>query len=140
MTWKAPFSLNLTYADPNLAYCVNVFEINEEKVLTDCNVFKESYVYSPDNPNPNAMYEVSIIPRSNVNGSRNGTASETITARFAPNCEATTSPPTATYKVISEYITNFVRGTIRATGSRIAPDIHTVILFAVLVLFIRYTM
>ena len=140
-TWTAPFSCNLTYAERNLAYCVNVFEINEEKrvhVLTDCTVFLESYVYSPDNPNPNATYEVSIIPRSNVNGARNGTASGPITARFAPNCEATTSPPIATtvYNETSEPPTDLVPG----SGFGITPVIRTIILLAVLVLLIWYAL
>ena len=80
ISWVPPFSLNLTYAEPDVVYCVNVSRVvNETKthIMTNCSVLGNQFFYrSTDNiPNEQYMYyEVTVFGRSNVIGSLNGCA------------------------------------------------------------------
>ena len=72
--WIAPFSLNLTYIEPDIAYCVDVFNITcgrrdlviERCNLTTPNYFSRSILHTAD------LYEIIVTPRSNVMGSEYG--------------------------------------------------------------------
>ena len=78
LSWDPPFSLDLTNVDPDIAYCVEVYNITcgrRELVFSDCNVTKNSYtsdVIAPDG----YIYEYIITPRSNVQGAMNGMPSQ----------------------------------------------------------------
>ena len=78
--WEAPFSLNLTNVEPDIVYCVEVYNITcggRELLISDCDVTETSYtcdVIAPDG----YIYEYTVTPRSNVEGALNGT-SKTIT-------------------------------------------------------------
>ena len=75
ITWKAPFSLNLTGVDPDIVYCVEVYNTTcglGDLVDGDCDVIKPSYT-STDILD-GYIYEYTITPRSNVEGADNGTS------------------------------------------------------------------
>ena len=72
--WEAPFSLNLTNADPDIVYCVEVYNITCRKrdlIISDCNVTEPSYT-SDDIALHGYIYEYTVTPRSNVKGASNG--------------------------------------------------------------------
>ena len=73
ITWRAPFSFDLTNTHPDIAYCVEIYNITCEiknTVITDCDVFEESYTASLSF---GFIYEIAVSPRSNITGSKNGT-------------------------------------------------------------------
>lgn len=73
ITWDAPFSLDLTGVDPDIVYCVEVYNITcgeINPVLKDCNVVDNIVTCSCE---PYFIYEVAINPRSNINQIMNGT-------------------------------------------------------------------
>ena len=78
LSWQAPSSLDLTGVDPDIVYCVEVYNITcggRELVFGDCNVTESSYtsdVIAPDG----YIYEYIVTPRSNVQGAQNGTESQ----------------------------------------------------------------
>ena len=79
--WKPPFSLNLTTAEPDIVYCVDIFNIvaeeqEKEYLITNCSVFESRYYFTVDNPDPRDLFQFTITPRSNVEGARNGTPSQ----------------------------------------------------------------
>ena len=76
LSWDAPFSLNLTNADPDIVYCVEVYNITcgrRDLIISDCNVTEPSYT-SDDIALDGYIYEYTITPRSNVEGASNGTS------------------------------------------------------------------
>ena len=80
ITWEAPFSLNLTTAEPDIQYCVDVYNVTggEELVESICDITETFYIYTPDNPSPDHLFNFTVTPRSNVPGSLNGTTSEPV--------------------------------------------------------------
>ena len=68
LSWDPPFSLDLTDVDPDIVYCVEVYNITcggRELVFSDCNVTENSYnsdAIAPDG----YIYEYNVTPRSNV--------------------------------------------------------------------------
>ena len=78
LSWSTPFSLNLTNVEPDIAYCVDVYNITcggRELLISDCNVTETSYtsdVIAPDG----YIYEYIVTCRSNVEGAINGTPSQ----------------------------------------------------------------
>ena len=103
VTWTAPFSLNLTDAEPDIVYCVEVFNItNEERhILTDCSVLQTQFsFYYYNNSNPRDQFKFIITPRSNIEGARNGTSSKPVFGQFndliPTTIEITTTVETST--------------------------------------------
>ena len=76
--WQSPFSLNLTTAEPDIVYCVDIFNITDERdhLISSCSVFKTYYNFEVDNPDTKDLFQLIITPRSNVEGARNGTTRE----------------------------------------------------------------
>ena len=74
LSWDPPFSLNLTNVEPDIAYCVEVYNITcgRSLVISDCDVLETSY--SSDDLQPGYIYEYTVTPRSNVEGAQNGTS------------------------------------------------------------------
>jgi hypothetical protein len=74
--WSPPFSLNLTDIEPDIIYCVDVYNITcgrRDLIISDCNVTEPSYTsYAPNG----YIYEYIVTPRSNVEEARNGTPSQ----------------------------------------------------------------
>ena len=80
ISWTPPFSLDLTGVDPDIVYCVEVYNItcgSGNLIVSDCNVTEPSYTTEDIAPN-GYVYEYSVIPRSNVEGARNGTPSQPV--------------------------------------------------------------
>ena len=74
LSWDAPFSLNLTAVDPDIAYCVEVYNITcgRSLLISECDVMETSY--TNDALQPGYIYEYTVTPRSNVEGASNGTS------------------------------------------------------------------
>ncbi|XP_064387485.1 uncharacterized protein LOC135335828 isoform X2 [Halichondria panicea] len=71
ITWDAPFSLNLTTAEPDIQYCVDVYDSATGVLLhSECGIIEEHYTYSPSNPC--SMYALLVTPKSNLDGALNG--------------------------------------------------------------------
>ena len=76
ITWEPPFSLNLTNADPDIAYCVEVFNVTcgeSNPVFMNCNVADSNNMVNCLICELSFIYEVLVIPRSNVDQATNGT-------------------------------------------------------------------
>ena len=72
ITWEPPFSLNLTNIYPDIVYCVEIFNITCDSrvlVVDDCYVTEPVYTFLLE---PAFIYEIAVIPRSNVAGAENG--------------------------------------------------------------------
>ena len=81
MSWVPPFSLNITTADPDIAYCVDVYNITDGGLVhlsNNCSILSPSYTFTVENTDPKDEFEFTITPRSNVEGARNGTPSRII--------------------------------------------------------------
>ena len=76
LVWDPPFSLDLTNTDPNIIYCVDVYNhscTSHHHLISDCS--KEEAVY-PYNPHQEiGLLEYVITPRSNAESAINGTPS-----------------------------------------------------------------
>ena len=78
LSWTPPFSLDLTNVEPDIVYCVEVYNITcrgRELLISDCDVTETSYtsdVIAPEG----YIYEYIVTPRSNVEGAVNGTPSQ----------------------------------------------------------------
>ena len=88
LSWQPPFSLNLTTAEPDIIYCVNVFNITDEgmerdHLISNCNVSETYLVYNfvVENPDLNDLLQLIVTPRSNIEGSKSGNAKK-INATF----------------------------------------------------------
>ena len=76
ITWEPPFSLDLTNIDPDIVYCVEVYNITcGERILllNDYNVIGTQYYINDVSDPIMYVYEITITPRSNVAGALNGT-------------------------------------------------------------------
>ena len=76
LSWEAPFSLDLTGVDPDIVYCVKVYNITcgrRDLIISNCNVTEPSYT-SDDMAPIGYVYEYTVTPRSNVEGASNGTS------------------------------------------------------------------
>ena len=84
LSWDPPFSLDLTGVDPDIAYCVDIYNVTCERrdlIISDCDLTEPSY--TSDAPN-GYIYEYIFTPRSNVEGARNGTPSQPLRGIYAP--------------------------------------------------------
>ena len=75
VTWLAPYSLNITHAEPNIVYCVSVNNITcggRENVMNKCNILEPS-VTNTTVLSKGDLYEITVTPFSNVPGAVNGT-------------------------------------------------------------------
>jgi hypothetical protein len=73
ITWKTPFSLDLTGVDPDIVYCVEVYNITcgvDDLVVGDCNVTESRFV--DKRLQQGYIYRITITPRSNGQGAQNG--------------------------------------------------------------------
>ena len=95
LTWEKPFSLNLTTAEPDIVYCLDIYDIKADTgeatryrghLVSDCTVFEKTYTFEPDNPDPTKLFHFVVIPRNNVEGAKNGTASS-IDMHFSYECK-----------------------------------------------------
>ena len=81
LSWQPPFSLNLTTTEPDIVYCVNVFNITEEgmerdHLISNCSVLETYYNFVVENPDPEHLFQLIVTPRSNIIGARSGNTKE----------------------------------------------------------------
>ena len=80
LSWQPPFSLNLTTAEPDVVYCVDIIQYKstdiEGHVVSNCSVYYPRYNFMMENPDPRDLFQFQITPRSNVEGASNGTPNE----------------------------------------------------------------
>ena len=75
ITWEAPFSLNLTGIDPDIVFCVEVYNIScgvNDLVVGDCDVTEQHYEGS--RLQQGHIYRIKITLRSNIQNTQNGTS------------------------------------------------------------------
>lgn len=72
-TWTPPFSENLTTADPDIIYCVEVSNSNGT-LFIDCSVTKPKYTVVLGNYT-NEQLNIKVTPRSNLIGAIAGQGS-----------------------------------------------------------------
>ena len=82
VTWDPPFSLNLTTAEPDIQYCVDVYTKQNELMQSTCGILATEFIFSPINPNHDDFFIFRVTPRSNINGSLNGTTSRQVIGYF----------------------------------------------------------
>ena len=72
LSWERPFSLNLTNAEPDVIYHVEVYNITcgRSHVISEHDVLETSY--TNDALHSGYIYEYIVTPRSNVQGAANG--------------------------------------------------------------------
>ena len=76
--WSPPFSLDLTNIDIDITYCLEIYNITCGEgglAISDCNVTEHTY-HSSFLP-PRYIYNITVTPRSNVEGALNRTATHT---------------------------------------------------------------
>ena len=89
LMWEKPVSLNLTTAEPDIIYCVDVYitaESTRNHHISNCNVFEETFTFKDENPDPTDLFYFAVTPRSNVDGAKNGTA-HSIDGHFSYECK-----------------------------------------------------
>ena len=62
-TWKAPFSLNITAIEPDIAYYVHIYTVtcpDQETIVNVCNVTVPSYTIQAKQ---NELYKLEVRPR-----------------------------------------------------------------------------
>ncbi|XP_064388390.1 uncharacterized protein LOC135336489 isoform X2 [Halichondria panicea] len=76
LTWDTPFSLDLTTAEPDIQYCVDVHSVpGRQLVESSCDIIDTNYTFSTSDQD---QLVFTVTPRSNVEGSLNGTSSELV--------------------------------------------------------------
>lgn len=79
ITWKPPPSLNLTDVEPNIAYCIEVYNVSDKHsdyLHGNCSILEPRYAFTFKEAHPSGRIRIVVIPRSNVEGSSNGTSSK----------------------------------------------------------------
>ena len=73
LSWEPPFSLDLSGVDPDIVYCVEVYNITcgRSLLISECDDVMETS-YTNDALLPGYIYEYTVTPRSNVEGASNG--------------------------------------------------------------------
>ena len=82
LRWTQPFSLDLNDTNPDVIYCIDIYEVTDIglqrdlhiPVVSDCSVIRPQYSFTP--ANSNSLFQFVVTPRSNVPGAKNGTANE----------------------------------------------------------------
>ena len=74
ISWIPPASLDLTDVDPDIVYCVEIYNITcggRHRIVANCSVFETHFSW---NISSHELYEYEVVPRSNVEGAGNGTS------------------------------------------------------------------
>ena len=75
ISWNRPTSLNLTNIEPDIIYCVEVYNITCGRgslLVSDCSVTESRLV--DESLQSGCIYNITITPRSNVVNASNGTS------------------------------------------------------------------
>lgn len=83
LTWIPPFSLDITGVDPDIEYCIEVYNITSAnstiETITNCSVLLPKFSFTLDPPNPCYEFEFRVIP---FNGAGNGSTSAPVKGHF----------------------------------------------------------
>ena len=76
LSWIAPFSLNLTNVEPDIIYCVEVYNITcgRSLLISNCNVSVMETSFISDYLQVGYIYDYTVTPKSNVEDALNGTS------------------------------------------------------------------
>ena len=76
LSWKAPFSLDLTGVDPDIVYCVEVYNITcgRSLLISVCDITEPSY--TSNDIMDGYIYEYAVTPKNNMEGAENGTTTK----------------------------------------------------------------
>lgn len=83
-TWESPFTLNVSNADPDIIYCVQIFPIScfgfmhdeAMSLINDCSITDTNYTL-PTHLNQGNLYQIEVLPRTNLDVTMNGTQKAT---------------------------------------------------------------
>ena len=79
ISWDPPFSLNLTTAEPDIQYCVDVYIVTgggDDHLQSVCDITDTYYTFTASDPDQ--LFNFTVTPRSNVEGSLNGATSQPV--------------------------------------------------------------
>ena len=82
--WDDSPSLDLSNVDPDVTYCVDVYNVTcgeRKHVISDCNVNEISYTSAVTSDG--YLYEHIVTPRSNIDTAMNGTPSCPLRGRIS---------------------------------------------------------
>ena len=87
LTWVRPFSLDITGVDPDLWYCVEVYNITwgRAPLTTNCSVYEPHFYFTAPNPSPCDLFEFTVFA---VNAVRNGSVASVNGTFFKSKCRA----------------------------------------------------
>ena len=87
IAWEAPFSLNLTNAEPDVLYYIHIYNITggEEDMVESVNIAEEYYTFSHAKLSLSQEFNFTVTPVSNVPGAVNGTNSKHLQHRLGGN-------------------------------------------------------
>ncbi len=77
ISWHPPKSANLSNAEPDIAFCLEVYNTtcgNGNSLINLCDLMEPRYIYGNDELHPHKTYGLTVIPRSNIEGASNGSA------------------------------------------------------------------
>ena len=77
ISWYPPTSANLTNVEPDITYCLEVYNTtcwSGNLLINLCNLMESYYIYDNDVLHPHRTYNFTVTPRSNVEGASNGSA------------------------------------------------------------------
>lgn len=78
--WDPPYTLNLTDIEPDVVYCVDIFNITCGSqwihLYSDCLVFQPKYTlhHRENSTSLKFPHKIIVTPRSNVEEAQNGTS------------------------------------------------------------------
>ena len=76
LMWTPPYSLNLTDVEPDIAYCVDIYNItckSRNILFSNCSIITSELVVNLVNASQ-YIFEIIVTPRSNTESARNGTS------------------------------------------------------------------
>lgn len=87
LTWIQPFSLDITGVDPDLWYCIEVYNVTSvnttsesiKLLSTNCSVYLPEFTFILNPPNPCDEFEFRVTP---VNGAGNGSTGSPVNGHF----------------------------------------------------------
>ena len=72
LTWNPPFTLNIPNIEPDLSYCINIYNATQHDILNSvCGLAQPEFDFRVSNPSPCEQFRFEVIP---VNGAGNGTS------------------------------------------------------------------
>ena len=73
--WEPPPTLDLTGVEPDIVYCVEVYNITcgaDDLIASECELTNPVYPNVDEGLDPNFVYNITVVPRSNIPGAANG--------------------------------------------------------------------